>query len=125
MTSRQIDYKAGFLVQEHLKVVDPRAMGSPAAGTPLPLLPGQARHQVVQPVVHRPPGDHCVVAGGGHDVKDVGPLEFVAPTLAAAVAGIRAHSAERNPVADGAADHRPCELDLGGELDVGDELLGD
>lgn len=38
-------------------VVDPPAVGSLAAGTVLPLLPGQAGEQVVDGVVDRPAGE--------------------------------------------------------------------
>lgn len=56
------------------QVVDPQAVGVLAARAALPLLPGQIGHQVVQPMVHCPSGDDGVVAGGGHDVEDVGLL---------------------------------------------------
>lgn len=93
-------------------------MGSLAAGTAFPLLPWQAGEQVVDGVVHGPAGDDGVVPGGGHDVEDVGLLEFEAPALAETVGGVRRYPAERDPVRDGPADHRLGHDHLRGERDL-------
>ncbi|GGW78573.1 hypothetical protein GCM10010350_74440 [Streptomyces galilaeus] len=56
-------------------------MCSFAAGTAFPLLPGQAGKQVMDGVLEGPAGNDGVVPGGGHDVEDIGLLEFEAPAL--------------------------------------------
>jgi hypothetical protein len=66
-------------------------VGTIAAGAAIPLLAGQIVEQVVDGVVDGPAGDDGVVPSGGHDVKDVGLLEFVPPALAVAVGGVRGH----------------------------------
>lgn len=65
-------------------VVDPRAVGTMAAGTALPLLPGQGGEQVLDGVVDGPAGDDGVVPGGGHDMEDIRPLQLGPPASPAA-----------------------------------------